>query len=342
MYRNRLADVLKGILIIFVIILHSELPGEMRTLLGFPFWVNMAVPVFMLISGYVSALSMDRIGENAVEKAYEPKRVTKKLLRFMVPFGIAFVAQWLIFRMTGRYLVGIREYGLFALVLDFLRGGKGQGSYYFPVMLQFVFIFPIIYYAIKKHRLKGLAGSFLANGIFEVLKIAFGMSDYEYRFLVFRYLFVIAGGCYIAVGGWQDVKKRTLLIGSIICTVMGLGFTCLFSYTGYSPKILIYWKDTSFVACAYLVPVLALLLSKVRIGCKPLELVGRASFNIFLVQMIYYNFVAETREWIPNVGMHMAASIVICVTIGVLFYLLECRLTKRVCESVDKIFQKED
>lgn len=334
MQRNRFVDVLKGLLIIFVIVLHSDIPHSMRNVLGFPFWMNMAVPIFMMISGYVSALSLQKKG--SVEQAYEPRHLGQKMLRFVCPFTIAFLAQWIVFRATGLYQVGMKEYGLFALLLDYLRGGKGQGSYYFPIMIQFVFLFPAIYYFIKKYDWKGLLGCFGANGIFEVIKLAYGMEEYEYRLVIFRYLFLIAAGCYIAIGDLDKLSKKGATIWSVGCVAIGLGFTFLFSYTTYSPKILVYWTDTSFVACLFLVPVIGWLLKKASFGFKPLELVGKASFNIFLVQMIYYNFADAMTVLIPDMALRLGFGILNCVAAGVVFYLIEEKLTKALIRILQK------
>lgn len=333
MFRNRFVDVLKGIFIIFVLITHTWIEPSTRNLFGFPFWVDMAVPVFMLISGYVSAYSIERNGDAAIEKAYETRQIIRKVLRFVIPFSMAFVAEWIVLRCFGIYTVGIKEYGIFAFLLYFLRGGAGQGSYYFPLMIQFIFLFPIIYYFIKKYELKGLIGCFCVNGLYEVIKIAYGMTDYEYRLLVFRYLFIIAAGCYIAIGNWQKISIGKRIVSSSICVVIGLGFIYLFSYTQYVPKVITFWSTTSFLVCLYLVPIFGILLTKVRFGFKPLELVGKAAFNILLVQKIYYIFLEKTYEIIPNVCVHLIVSIVNCVAVGVIFYLLESKLTKYILEK---------
>lgn len=336
MYRNRFVDVLKGIFIIFVLITHTWIEPSTRNMLGFTFWADMSVPAFMLISGYVSTYSIERNGNSVIEKAYEPWQIIRKILRFVIPFSIAFIAEWIVLRCFGIYTVGIKEYGIFAFLLYYLRGGTGQGSYYFPIMIQFVFLFPIIYYFIKKYDLKGLIGCFLANGLFELLKIAYGMNDYEYRLLVFRYVFIIAAGCYIALGNWQKISKGKQIVLSVICVVIGVGFSYLFSYTNYVPKVITYWKTTSFLACLYLVPIFCVLLTKVRLGFKPLELIGKAAFNIMLVQKIYFIFLQKTYEIIPNVGVHLFISILNCVTVGVIFYIFESKLTKYILGKLEK------
>lgn len=324
MERNRFVDVLKGIFIIFVIILHFPFETVERQQYLFPFCVGLVIPCFMMLSGYVSAFSIRKRGMENLEDAYKPMAVIEKMLRFTIPYTIAFIMQWITFRIFGVYLVGIRTYGIFALAMDFLRGGKGQGSYYYPVMIQFIFVFPVIYYVIKKHNLKGLIYCFLADAVFEVLKTSYSMNDGEYRMWIFQYLFIIAAGCYI--GDIPRGKKTVIL--SAACIMVGFGFIYLFSYTSYTPKIITFWRDTSFLVCLFIVPILGWLLRNVRWGFKPLEIVGRASFNIFLVQMLYYNFAERIYEIIPNRGVQLLFNIVNCVVVGGLFYYIEQPLTK--------------
>ncbi len=328
MERNRIVDVLKGVLIMCILVMHTWITPETTLRFLFPFWINMTVPAFMFLSGYVAALSLNRKGKNAVRNAYCPKELGRKLLRFVCPFTIAFAVGRLLVCIFGIYPPLENKYGIFSFVLDYLNGGRGQGSYYFPVMIQFVFLIPLIYHVIKKYDFKGLIGCFAANAFFEIIKLAYGMSDTEYRLLVFRYLFIIAVGVYIAIGDLEKQGKGKICLLSIGCLVIGAAFIYLFAYTSYIPKILIYWKGTSFVTCLFIVPVLGWIVRKVRFGFKPLEVIGKASFHIFLVQMVYYNYIWEMYLLIPDVLTHLLVSMVNCVLVGLVFYYLETKLSQ--------------
>jgi hypothetical protein len=59
------------------------------------------------------------------------------------------------------------------MILQFLQGGIGQGSYYYPVMLQFTFVLLVIYFIFKEYREKGLLVCGLANLLYEILKTVF-------------------------------------------------------------------------------------------------------------------------------------------------------------------------
>ena len=334
MKRYHFLDVLKGIFILLVIYLHFPLDYGFTLRALFPFCFYLVIPYFMMISGYVYALSFERRSINSLEQAYNRTFVLEKIIRYTVPYTIAFIAEWIVFRVFGTYLVGIRTYGIFAFVMDYLSGGKGLGNYYYPIMIQLIFLFPIIYFVIKKYQLKGLWYCFLANAGYEVLKVAYGMNEYEYRLLLFRYLFVIAAGCYVAAGDIQRSKKLIAL--SSLCIAAGAGFTYLFSYTDYVPKIITYWKTTSFAVCLLIVPTFGWVLRNIHWRFKPLELIGKASFNIFLIQLIYHNFADRMYALIPNRGLQLTFNFINCVGVGLLFYYIEQPITRYLIKKIKK------
>lgn len=334
MQRNHFLDVLKGILILIVIFVHFPLAYDDTLQFLFPFWACLVIPYFMMISGYVYAISFERRSIHSIGQAYNRILIAEKIIRYTVPYTIAFIAQWIVFRIFGTYQVGIRTYGIFALILDYLRGGKGPGNYYYPLMIQLVFLFPVIYFVIKKYNLKGLFYCFLANAAFEVLKVAYGMNEVEYRLLLFRYLFVIAAGCYVAIGDIKPSKKMTAL--SILCIITGAGFAYLFSYTNYASKVITYWRSDSFVVCLLMIPTFGWVLRTVHWHFKPLELIGQASFHIFLVQLIYYNFADRMYAIIPGRGLQLTFNIVNCVGAGLLFYYMERPITQYLIKKIRK------
>lgn len=332
MQRNGFIDTVKGILIILVILLHFSLEPEIQKRFLFPFWADMSVPCFVFLSGYVSALSFQKREIRTFEDAYRWNFITEKLLRYTIPYTIAFAAEWIVFRIFGLYTVGIREYGILASFLDYIRGGKGQGSYYFPILIQFVFLFPVIFFVIKKYDQKGLLYCLAANAVFEVMKTAYGMNGTEYRLLILRYLFIAAAGCYAVVGRTGQDKRTRWFSG--ISIVVGLAFIYLFSYTGYEPKIILYWKSTSFLTCLFIAPILGWMVSNVSWSFRPLQVIGKASFHIFLVQMIYYNFADRMYALILDPIYGLIFNIVNCVAAGTVFYFVERPLSRKMIEKL--------
>ena len=129
---------------------------------------------------------------------------------------------------------------LFSLVKMYLTGAEGAGSYYFPCMIQFIFIFPIIFRLIDKFKSKGLLVCFIVNILYEILQRAYDMNHTCYRLLVFRYIFTISCGCYFRFNG-LNIKR----LHSILSVLFGIGYIYLITYTKYEPKIIIYWMGTS-------------------------------------------------------------------------------------------------
>lgn len=116
-------DVLKGVGAVLIIFTHYAWTNEERLRYLFPFWVNMAVPVFMIISGYVSAKSFQRQKIECFEDAYKVHIVRKKMIRYTVPFAITFAMEEVIFRMAG-----IKRSGFIETFKNFLGGGVWSGK----------------------------------------------------------------------------------------------------------------------------------------------------------------------------------------------------------------------
>ena len=96
--RSNLLDIIKGLMIIFIIVTHFHFryPEDYQRF-GFFFWIDMAVPVFMIITGYLTAISFDKKKISSVKEALSLEIVIPKLLRFCIPFIIVYLAEVLLF-----------------------------------------------------------------------------------------------------------------------------------------------------------------------------------------------------------------------------------------------------
>lgn len=153
-------DVYKGICILLVIITHHDWTDAQRMHLLFPLWVDMAVPVFMVITGYVYAASAAK-KDSGILGNYHPKQILAKWLRYLV----SFIPAWIL-GVAARIIGKGAQFTPVGLLVDFLEGGIGPGSYYFPVLLQIVLIIPIIIWVINRYKGKGLIGLFVFNDFF--------------------------------------------------------------------------------------------------------------------------------------------------------------------------------
>lgn len=113
-------------------------------------------------------------------------------------------------------------------------------------------------------------------------------------------------------------------------------FAYLFSYTDYVPKIITYWSTTFFAVCLLIVPTFGWVLRNIHWRFKPLELSDKASFNIFLIQLIYHNFTDRMYELIPNRGLQLTFNFINCVGVGLLFYYIEQPITRYLIKKIKK------
>ena len=86
--RQTVLDVLKGICIIFVVIAHYGWDKEQKLVGLFPYIIDMAVPIFMIISGYVFSNSYLKKGIYHFEDAYDLSIISNRIIRYTIPFLI--------------------------------------------------------------------------------------------------------------------------------------------------------------------------------------------------------------------------------------------------------------
>ena len=318
-------DVYKGICILFIIITHHNWTNEQRLHLLFPFWIDMAVPVFMVITGYVYA---DSSTKNKITffDSYHPRHILMKWMRYTLPF----FPVWML-GVVGRILGKGRQFTLAGLVVDFMEGGIGPGSYYYPVLLQIVLATPIIIWIINRFKEKGLMGLFIFNLIFEYVKFGMNMSPELYRLCMLRYVFILSFGCYLFKTGHTH-KKIYYFAGG-----MGFSFIVYYVFLGHIHSFINMWTSTSVIAVLYILPLLEGIIDNTKVKNVFLERLGKASYEIFLVQMIFYaagdDFV---RKIVPFTFLQVVINISICCCFGVLYYKIEYPISLRIINWIKK------
>lgn len=161
------SDILKAISICFVILMHSlqyKANADYQKIyreFGFDFWVAQAVSVFVIITGFHYAASLEGLSKE--ETWYRKDIFLKKLLRIIPAFTFIFLLWNVYMLFAGKYKIGIDSLFLY------LKGGAGPGGYYTPVVLQFLIIFPVIYYILKKSLIFGSFFVFSLNILYEYM-----------------------------------------------------------------------------------------------------------------------------------------------------------------------------
>ena len=111
-------DYLKAVCVIMVIITHYDWDDKSSPF--FTMLINMAVPVFMIISGYNFAMSNRKKTGGEFEKMYAWKIMKPKLIRFLVPFFTVCLIEILMLLLADKNIHPFRI---------FLLGAYGPGSY---------------------------------------------------------------------------------------------------------------------------------------------------------------------------------------------------------------------
>ncbi len=322
--RDHFLDVAKGIAVILVIITHFSWEESERLRYLFPFWVSMAVPIFMIISGYVGTASYEKKGIETMAQAYHARLLLRKFLRYTVPFAIAYSVDILFCSIFDKRL------SIHDIIVYFFRGGiGGAGTYYYPILVQLIFLFPVLYFIIKRYK-HGLFLCFFLNVMFEVLARACMLNGKCYRLLIFRYILLIAYGCFLYENKENSTNKNWITFLS------GVVFIVATDYLGYIPVTVVYWKRTCVYAILYFLPLFGYAMRHWRgIHCAPLELIGRCSYHIFFVQMLYYNYWDESiGALIPGRAFHLLVNLAVVVCVGIAFFYFEAPISKFVIDHV--------
>ena len=195
-------------------------------------------------------------------------------------------------------------------------------------MIQFIFLFPVLYFPIKKNKVKGYLFCVVLNVIYELIfQRVYGMTELYYRMIVFRYIFLIASGILLV---YYDGEKT--LCHMILCAVTfmtGVAYIYIFRYKAVPLSVFRYWIGTSMLPSLYIVSIIYAgwrYLKKMHF--KPLEIIGKASYDIFLIQMVYFLFCDYILRGIESILLQTLVSVIICVVVGVLFYYVERGLTE--------------
>lgn len=309
--RIEFLDYMKAICVIMVIITHYEWSDKSTPF--FTMLINMAVPVFMIVSGYNFAMSNRKKADGSLRKMYAWNMIKPKLIRFLIPFFTVCLIEIVLLYMEDKNINPMRI---------FLLGAYGPGSYYVPIMLQLLIIFPIIYVLVEKNAKMGIIISGVANLVFEASIQWFEIDKYYYRLSIGRYLLLIAFGCYLYLHPEQRVKRHQM----ILMFLLGLAYiVTVFEFDKEIP-LFSYWKTTAMPVAFYIFPLIILLFRKFYHSRIPgifgslLTWIGKASYHIFLVQMVYYHF--ELGGSIMQAAWYIAVpfNILVAVPVGLLFY----------------------
>jgi len=335
-------DWMKAVSIFCVMITHTDLYGR-----GIPInymlnclIVEMAVPVFMIISGYNITNKQIENGINVEEKCGGNyiNALRHQIFGIIPSYTLIFIVEMGLLIQSGQVVNSDWKY----FVLFYIAGGRGPGGYYVPIMVQLFLIMPIIAFIIRKRPLFGLFSVCAINILFEMVVRVVPFPDRIYRLFIGRYLFLLAMGSFIRVYQGKKIRKECLF-GSLAIGLTYIFVTNYFRLPNgtYSWSLFKYWQITAFPVAFYLFPFIYLLIEnlsdiqiKNRIGIV-MQKIGSRTWYIYCVQILYFLIVYETygfkyllRE-LPLV-FEFFISFLLCIGGGFFLYYLEKWVKKRI------------
>ena len=324
--RQTIVDYLKAIGIILVIIIHSNTKQELglEKSIIYPFFIGLAVPFFMILSGYTFSISYSRWEK--MQDMYKFKVLCPKIIRFLLPAVITIMIYILINGVAGK---SINMFDVWVM------GIYGQGSYYCHLMIELIIIFLILFQVMRKNLYAGLLLAGMGNVVFEIIVKYSSMSSTIYFRLIFRYMLIVAAG--ILIYFVRNKKPHwSLIIGSM---VLGGIFISIVTWWEYDDIFLKYYPEISLGVVFWCAPIIRVMLYYLRniqvhtlLG-SAMSMVGKTSYHILYTQMTYLYCFKPLQQivlWRINPWVVLGINILISIVLGVIFYKVETILRKKV------------
>ncbi|MCZ3367496.1 MULTISPECIES: acyltransferase family protein [Methanobacterium] len=329
-------DFLKALAIISVIILHT-IPSNTVTNPISVFSIYQAVPIFLVLMGTNTLMSFKRHNYQVLINIYPPY-LKNRFERVACPLIILGILSLVLGILSNKIIyLGILTFTGYLPV-------SGPGNYFVSILIQFVLIFPILYKLYNYNSKYLLIISFILTFAFEVLANQILIDNsYLYKACIFRYLFLITLGMWL-VDNFEpaDLKlfimKRTVLTGLIASIAYMVGVSALSWSFPYFPSS---WQPQTVFSFFY-----PLILCVIGIKYLPstskghimniLSLIGKASYHIFLIQIVFFGAGLSLTVVLSNYSLYndtfyygvfaLIGNITIVLIIGLLFFFIESKI----------------
>lgn len=331
--RSGFLDMLKMVCVVMIIITHVSWSNSERNSFVFPFIIDMAVPIFMIISGYLRTNKIEKIG---FKKFISIRNSLMSLGNLMIAYLMVAVVEIIAAILTSHFNLGFDSSYIQSPAVFFkwlFTGLSGPGSYYIPVMVQLIIYYPLIWFLVKRFKSIGLITAFAMNLAYEAIVYQCSMDPSLYRLLIFRYTFLIALGVYFAMAE----GKRCDNIIAIILLVLGILFITINFYI--KPFTLFQaWKTTSMLCVPFAYGVIYFLKKYFgNIEYNKFFVIGKASLHIYLAQMVFFalgcghrlNIIFKSLPSLLNGIFVSVIAVLVCVPIGIIFFKGESKVREK-------------
>ncbi len=318
-------DLIKGFAILSVIVLHT-IPIEYLGTIHAQLYIWQAVPVFFIISGITLVISSSQKSHMTFKDFYIQNLISR-IKRIVLPFLVIFVISLAYGIYTHKAYIGVLN------IIGYLPV-SGDGNYFVTILLQYIILAPIIVRVFNKHPYVTIIGLFAVDLSFELIAPyipVFTSVPYLYSGCILRYTSAIALGMY---AGNEYLKNKSVNIKNpFILTGFAISLVFLVALSFFHFRIPMFrpeWAVQSIISFFYpAIAVILLLNWNYETKISVLQTIGKASYHIFLVQIIFFGFGLSLQKLIPTQSFALLGipaiigNLIITVLIGYLFYRAE-------------------
>ncbi len=309
-------DVIKGFAIISVILLHSSsVKGLLNTYSILHIW--QAVPLFVIMMGLNAGMSVFN-KKPYFSELYTKTYFSKKFDRIVVPFLMIFVLSIILgyvwYWVTGQYKIEFRKLNLIGVLPV-----SGPGNYFITLTFQSILLLPLIQYVFKWHPFSAIIGLVVLEVVFLLISDDLGLfarHNYLYSAAFPRYFSAIAFGLVLSKLVLRQARAAKIILITSAALISGVYLLEIMYGNLELPQIKEEWKTQNVLTFSYSAFIILLLFKALPSQSenwllKFLASMGKSSYHIFLIQIIYFGLI--------NNQFNVAQNLIICLVLGYLF-----------------------
>jgi peptidoglycan/LPS O-acetylase OafA/YrhL len=323
-------DLLKALAIVAVIAQHA-IPGAQLHRLWDVFWVDQAVPVFLVLFGLNAAGSFQRSGARSLGELYSPAYLRSRVRRLVVPVLAVYALIAAVGTVQGRAHLG----PLVLLGAAPIAGGA-PGDYFVGLAVSLALLLPAIWWAFLRRPGTTIAAMLLVSVVFELIArhVLLGPSAGQYLDVAcpLRALAAVAAGIWVADRGGPHRVLAEQGRGVVLFAAISAAFlvalqidTLYGSHDAFGVLYPNFTPATSVFAVGWsLALTLGGIVALDRLGERRrspavdrLALVGRASYHVFLVQAAVFGL------WHSSSPFVRFGEAVLAIAVGIAFWLAD-------------------
>ncbi|MFX1391974.1 MAG: acyltransferase family protein [Promethearchaeota archaeon] len=364
-YYNQV-DIIKAFAIISIVLGHT-ITHNIEKISFWYFHMGLSVPFFCIVMGFNMSLSFKRRNYENLNQMYSKEYISSRFKRLFIPYIIIYYISvflvWILFITPAAKLIientnsELNDGGM--SILAILYWGlpiSGPGGGFTAVIFQFVLIFPLLYRLyLYSPRLMVIACFIIEFFFFLFISILFYSSIELFDFNFFFYFRILCYLTFFAMGIWiaeapNITSKRNLFIliafPFSVFYLFGWHINLFYGYDHYMHYFAVF-------RVIYAVIIFMLLLKYLPPESDNklyvfLTKVGKRTYHIFLVQIIFYGLGCSFGNIMIILGWDSESNLILfyciaiilnlfaCLILGELFYRFEYNVRKVLFHNLKK------